>query len=256
MSEKKPDLDIYLVIGLTKESRHWSAEFVHELQSQLSPKHIHLVDLPGAGQYLNQSSPVSISTIVDRARERQTFHADRKRLVVAISLGGMVAWDWTTRYPEDFHGFVMINSSLAGLSSMFKRLQPMAFIEFLKIAATPAGEKKERRILDLCSNNADKSQKILPRWVELSEATMHFPNVLKQFIAAGTFRATSKPTLPILVIAAKNDRLAHHSCSKDIANFTNATFILNEDPSIGHAFHVDGPDVLSHEIKRWILNTL
>lgn len=247
------DLDIYLVIGLTKESRHWSNEFLDELKNELSPKEIHLVDLPGSGKFHSHKSPASVAKIVEEAREHVTFHHDRKRLVIAISLGGMVAWEWATRFPNDFDGMVMINSSLAGVSPTLKRLQPKALVDFFRIAATPKGEVKEKLILDLCSNHPENSKKIHPYWTQLSlEANMHFPNVLNQLLAGMRFRPKKIPSLPMLVVAARHDRLAHYSCSQSIAQLTRAKFVLCEDKSVGHAFHVDGPQFLVKEIKAWL----
>lgn len=252
MNQEKP-LDIYLVIGLTKESRHWSQDFLNELKKELNPKEIHLVDLPGSGKFHSKRSPASVAKIVEEARSHQTFNHDRKRLVVAISLGGMVAWEWVTRYPNDFDGMVMINSSLAGVSPTFKRLQPKALVDFFKIAATPKGEVKEKLVLDLCSNNTENAKKIHPHWTQLSlEANMHFPNVLNQLLAGMRFRPKKIPSLPLLVVAARHDRLAHYSCSESIAHLTKAKFVLCEDKSVGHAFHVDGPEFLVKEIKEWL----
>jgi pimeloyl-ACP methyl ester carboxylesterase len=245
-------LDIYLIIGLTKESRHWSEDFLAELKKSLGPIEIHLVDLPGAGKHLEIKSPRSISGIVDKARSHQIFNPKRKRLVIAISLGGMVAWDWVTRYPDDFHGFVMINSSLAGVSPVFKRLMPKALYGFIQIALAPKGEKKEKAILKLCSNRPDLSEKILPRWSEIGrEANMRLSNVINQLLAAMKFKPGQLPVLPMLVVAAQKDRLAYYKCSQDIAHLTSAKFVLCTDPTVGHAFHVDGPEFLAHEIKTW-----
>lgn len=247
------DLDIYLVIGLTKESRHWSADFLQEIKDRLSPKGLHFIELPGAGQFNQVKSPANIGKIVDEARSQLMFHSERKRLVVAISLGGMVAWEWVTRYPNDFHGLVMINSSLAGISPLFKRLRPGALGEFFKIALAPRGEKKEKLVLNLCSNHENNSKKILPYWTELSlEASMSFPNVLNQLFAAMRFRPTKRPVLPMLVIASKHDKLAHYSCSEQIAGLVKAKFILCEDEKVGHAFHVDAPQFLVKQIEDWV----
>jgi pimeloyl-ACP methyl ester carboxylesterase len=255
MNQNVP-LDIYLVIGLTKESRHWSADFLDQLKKELNPAAIHLVDLPGAGKFHSHKSPRTVAEIVDEARSHQAFHPERRRLIVAISLGGMVAWEWVSRYPKDFDGMVMINSSLAGVSSTFKRVQPKAILDFFCIAATPKGGRKEKLILDLCSNHQENAQKIHPVWTKLSlEANMRFPNVLSQLIAGMRFRPKQVPSIPMLVVAARHDRLAHYSCSEKIAQISKARFVLCEDKNVGHAFHLDGPEFLVREIKEWLKST-
>ncbi len=253
MEIKSDAFDLYLIIGLTKESRHWSEDFLNEIHSQLKPNKIHLVDLPGSGKFLHSKSPTTLASIVDQTREQLEFHPDRKRVVVAISLGGMVAWEWVTRYPNDFDAMVMINSSMAGVSSVFRRVQPKAILSFLQIALAKKGEKKEKLILDLCSNHESNAKKIHPKWAKIGiEGDMRLSNVLRQLVAGMRFRPKAIPRLPLLLIASKYDRLAHYSCSQDIARLTKAQLVLCEDQSIGHAFHLDGPQFLVSEISGWL----
>lgn len=245
-------LDIYLIIGLTKESRHWSDEFVEAVKNTLNPNSIQLVDLPGSGKFLNKKSPIQIEKIVEEARAQLTFNPDHKRLVIAISLGGMTAWSWVTQYPNDFTHMVMVNSSLGNLSPFWKRVQPPAILEFVKIAIAKKGKAKEKLILDLTSNHKINGEKIYDKWVKIGEvATMSFPNTLRQLIAGMTFRPGKAPKIPLLIIAAKGDRLAHYSCSEAIAKHASAKFVLTEDASVGHAFHVDAPQFLVDTIKEW-----
>ncbi len=247
--------DIYLLIGLTKESRHWSEEFVEALKKSLNPHSIQLVDLPGSGKFLHMPSPTKMEKIVSEARSQLKFFPGHRRVVVAMSLGGMSAWSWAVSYPEDFTHLVMINSSMGGLSPFWKRVQPKAMIQFFKIASSKRGATKEKKILKLCSNQEEKSQKILPSWVRIGEeANMSLLNSIRQIIAGIRFRPKKVPHIPLLIVASKHDRLAHFSCSEAIAEHAKAELVLNDDPSIGHAFHVDGPDLLAETIRSWLAN--
>jgi pimeloyl-[acyl-carrier protein] methyl ester esterase len=253
-------LDVYLVIGLTKESRHWSDEFVTALKEKLNPNSIQLVDLPGSGKLIKHKSPTSMKKIVEHARSQLTFHPNHQRLVVSISLGGMLAWSWVHEHPEDFTHLVMINSSLGSLSPVWKRVQPVGMLNFFKIAAAKNGHQKEKLILDLCSNNRKNAEKILPRWIKLGEeASMSLANTIRQVVAGAGFMPKSAPKIPMLVIAAKHDRLAHFSCSEAIADhaskFTEVKMVLSDDPEVGHAFHVDAPDYLSDTIQSWVTDS-
>lgn len=250
-------LDLYLIIGLTKESRHWSKEFLGALQVQLQPNSIQLIDLPGSGKFLDQKSPTSMKEIVREARKQVTFNPENKRMMIAISLGGMSAWEWVTEYPEDFTHFVMINSSLSGLSPIWKRVQPKAMLQFLKIASASKGKEKERHIVDLCVHNPVKKDYIYPTWVQLGEqATMSLENSFYQVLAGMKFKPVKSPKIPMLVIAARHDKLAHYTCSEAIAahagKVTEVKFVMNEDPLVGHGFHVDGPEFLVEQIRAWV----
>lgn len=253
-------LDVYLVIGLTKESRHWSEEFVTALKEKLQPNSVQLVDLPGSGKLIHQKSPTSMKKIVEHARAQLTFNPNHQRLVVSISLGGMLAWSWVHEYPEDFTHMVMINSSLGGLSPVWKRVQPVGMLNFFRIAAAKRGKQKEKFILDLCANNREKANRIFPTWVKLGEeANMSLANTIRQVMAGAGFKPKSAPKIPMLVIAAKHDRLAHFSCSEAIANhsaqFTEVKMVLSEDPQVGHAFHVDAPIFLADTIQSWVTDS-
>ncbi len=249
--------DIYLIIGLTKESRHWSPAFIDSLKSEFEPHSIQMVDLSGSGKVRHLKSPILMKKIAAAARSQVVFHEGHRRILISISLGGMSAWSWVDQFPNDFTHLVMINSSLAGLSPLWKRVQPVGMWNFIKVALASRGKKKEKLILDLCSNNRQHADEIYPAWVKIGEeANMSLANTIRQVIAGGTFSAKSTPKIPLLVMAAKHDRLAHYSCSEDIVKHASTTapvkFVLTEDPLIGHAFHVDAPQVLAEEIRSWV----
>lgn len=252
MTESNTKLDIYLIIGLTKESRHWSSDFIEDLRKKLNPNSIQLVDLPGSGKFLDQKSPTEIENIVQEARAQLSFNPGHQRLVIAISLGGMTAWSWTTQFPHDFTHMVMVNSSLGNLSPFWKRVQPMAMIEFVKIALAKKGKEKEKLILDLTANHQMNAAKIYDSWVKIGEvATMSFPNTLRQLLAGLKFKPGKAPQIPLLIVAAKGDRLAHYSCSEAIAQHASAQLVITDDQNVGHAFHVDAPEFLVDTILGW-----
>lgn len=244
--------DLYLIIGLTKESRHWSKEFLDELKKKFNPNSIQLVDLPGSGKFSNQNSPTSIPEIVNQARSQLTFNSNHRRIAISISMGGICAWSWCVQYPNDFTDLVIINSSFAGLSPFWKRLHPLALYKFVKIAISRRPESKEDQILELCANNKAKASAIYPEWVRIAkESTMSLPNTMRQLFAAMKFDPSKKPKIPLLLIASQKDRLAHYSCSQAIAKHAGVPLVLINDPEVGHAFHVDAPQLLSETIHQW-----
>lgn len=245
--------DLYLVIGLTKESRHWSQEFIDALKKELNPHSIQLVDLPGSGKFLHQPSPIKMEKIVEKARSQLQFYPGHRRVVIAMSLGGMSAWSWAVHHPEDFTHMVMINSSMGSLSPFWKRVQPKAIFQFFKIASSKKGKKKEKHIIELCSNNEQKGSAIYDSWVQIGEeANMSLMNSVRQIIAGMRFKPKLVPQIPLLVVASKHDRLAHFSCSESIAEHAKAKLVLTDDPKVGHAFHVDAPVLLADTIRDWL----
>ena len=106
-------------------------------------------------------------------------------------------------------------------------------------------------------NNPEKAERIYPIWAKLGEeSNMSLRNSISQVIAGMNFKPKSEPKIPLLVIAAKHDRLAHYSCSEAIVNHaskaTKVKFVLNEDPKVGHGFQVDDPLFIVNQVKDWI----
>jgi pimeloyl-ACP methyl ester carboxylesterase len=255
--EKK--LDLFLLIGLSKEGAHWNEDFVQELTARLKPHSVVQCDLIGAGQFLNQASPTNISETARqmRAQYQGQLHPGHRRVLVAISLGAMVGIEWIRLFPDDFESIVVVNSSIQGVSPLTKRVQPNAMKKILQVFFTPSVEQKEKLILELCSNHPTNAEKIYPKWVQIARARpVKWQNLIRQAIAGATFKVPELPKVPRLIMAAKGDRLAHYSCSIRLheawGGDAHGTIKVFEEPHIGHAFHVDAPDVLASEIEAWI----
>ena len=91
---------LVLCIGLTREGSNWDDLFVESLKSTFNAKKVTLIDLPGSGVRLNDNVPISIDGIVDSTRDfyKDELNNNLKRILVTISLGGMIGSSWITRY--------------------------------------------------------------------------------------------------------------------------------------------------------------
>jgi pimeloyl-ACP methyl ester carboxylesterase len=245
---------IFLIIGLTKESAHWDDVFIEKLKEFYDVEDITAIDLPGTGAFIDQKSPATISEIVSVSRKNyeSLFIKDENRLLVAISLGGMVATEWTRQFPQDFNQFVIMNSSFKGLNPLFKRLQPWGMTQFLKVFLAPTHTSKEKFILELVSNQKEVQKNTLSKWVEISkERPISKENMVRQTVAAARYTFNHKPEIPTFIIASTHDRLAHFSCSQALHKEWGGDFHLIEDPKAGHGLHVDIPEMLARLITDW-----
>jgi pimeloyl-ACP methyl ester carboxylesterase len=247
---------IFLLIGLTKESAHWDDSFVEKLKELYQTENVVAMDLPGAGKYLNMASPLSITGIVSKTRDHyQDYFKDSEKfenILVAISLGGMVAAQWLKLFSNDFSKFVIVNSSFKGLSPVYKRVQPKAVLEFLKIFKTKDNAKREDLVIKLCGNNSDNYEAIHRKWTKIAdERPMTKLNMLKQTLAGARFKPDYRPQIPTLIIASRHDRLAHHSCSENLQKVWNGDFHMIEEVHIGHGVHIDAPIELAQIIYEW-----
>jgi len=242
----------FLFRGLIREARHWG-DFPKLLTSAFPGCTITMIDIPGAGVYYKSPSPLSIRKMVERMRQvyLEKRQADEECILMAISLGGMIAGQWLKSYPEDFHKAILLNTSYGGMSHVFERLKLSALIYLLKVPLLK-GRAKEAHILRLVSNHRNVFDKTLNLWeVIQKEQPVSLSNTIRQIAAGGLFRMGNfKPKLPILVLASTSDRMVSVNCSKAIAEKWQAPIL--EHPTAGHDLTADDPNWVVERIREFL----
>lgn len=255
-----------LIRGLARESRHWGL-FPDELQKAVKLRTgqlavVDCIDLPGAGRFSEMRCPVSIREITEfvrgkylelrkRIRERGERPPVRTYLV-SISLGGMIASQWLERWPGDFDGAVLMNTSFRGFSPFFKRLSPAAYW-YLYSAARNRRDAivSERKVLELVSNRSDLREQVAAEWagIHLSRP-VSLENFSRQLIAAALFSPSlRKPPVPILILSSEKDRMVHTSCSVSIASAWRTE--IRRHPSAGHDLSLDAGSWVAEQVTDW-----
>ena len=241
----------FLFRGLIREAQHWG-EFPEMLAAAHPKARVTMIDIPGAGEYFRSPSPLSMKKMVEEMR--RTFLEKKQNndecVLIAISLGGMIAAQWLKSYPEDFKQAVLINTSFGGISGLFERLKPSALIHILQVP-TLKGRAKEAHILRLVSNHKNMFDKTLNLWEQIQkERPVSLPNTIRQLTAAGFFRIGNwKPSLPVLILASPQDRMVNVNCSRTIAEKWQAPIV--EHPTGGHDLSADDPKWLVSEISKF-----
>jgi pimeloyl-ACP methyl ester carboxylesterase len=254
------------VRGLAREARHWG-HFPLDLKKSLEllsggPVRVDTIDLPGTGRYSEMKSPISINEITDFARDKFIEHRTRLRqsgevmpretFLVAISLGGMVASRWLERWPDDFNGSVLINTSFKTFSPFYQRLKPQSYLQLFNIIRGRSAIERERAVLKLVSNRPDLFEETAHAWaqIHLSRPVSH-ENFARQLAAAARFTSVLEtPPVPVLILNSLSDRMVNPACSKDIADRWHAE--LRRHPTAGHDLvHDDGPWVTSQITDWW-----
>jgi pimeloyl-[acyl-carrier protein] methyl ester esterase len=242
-----------LVRGLIREAAHWG-DFLSEMKKAFPNSQIECIDIPGAGVYYQTPTPTSIDGIVNFMRgefQKISFDKSKPTILVAISLGGMIAARWLKLYPDDFANAVLINTSYADYSPVWKRLRPWAFKALLKVPAMK-GQAKEYSILEVVSNRPENYEKTSKEWAEIaSRRPVSVANTFRQLFAASKFSSEGfQPNIPILFLASTNDRMVDVECSRKIAQAWKKPII--EHPEAGHDLSTDNPEWIAQEINRWI----
>lgn len=247
-------ITILLVRGLSRQQGHWG-EFPDRLKQTLSKNgsEVNLVfeDLPGFGLRYEQRSPSSIEKIAELLLprlERLYRDTNQKVHLLGISMGGMVALELARRLPDLCESLVMINSSVKPVSNLFQRFQPKAYPAVIKAWCHPLMEESERQILNLSTEKHKDDSSILNYWLKLRRT---FPPsriaAFRQIVAASQFHAPRvAPLQKILLIASKNDRIASHLCTVNLANYWQLKAIIHD--SAGHDIALDEPEWLAETI--------
>ncbi len=252
-------MNLLLLRGLHREARHWG-EFPTLLKT-ISGHQVFTLDLPGYGAHVQFSAPPTISQNTDFLRQKwldlcQSAPSNAPWGVVAISLGGMVALDWTERYPNDFKLRVLINSSVGGWSPLWHRLRPQALIYLLANALSWTDAQRERVGLRMTSNlPLHGRRRALARNLEILNASApKRANAVRQLLAAIKYQAPPHKSHDYpgktLVLRSEHDRMVHPHASRVIADRTQATLISHF--TAGHDLPLDDPEWTAQVISDWI----
>lgn len=250
--EKKVNTTIFLIRGLTRESGHWG-EFPDSLKKINREVSIQFIDLPGSGKFVNKKSPISISKIVDFLRSEILIDKSQTNILLASSLGGIVAMNWVIRFPNDFNGIVTLSSTYKGVCKTFERMKPQMWLEIIALMFTSNLSKREQIILNFNSNNDSFKSKNLEKWVEIQKnRKMTRSNMIRQSIAGLRFNFKTKPEInvPLLIVGSKSDKLVCVKCIKKTHAFLGGDLLLHE--TAGHSITLDEPDWMATELMIWL----
>ena len=241
-----------LLRGWTRDARHWGG-FPAVLQARLpAGDRVLAPDLPGCGTRRAERSPAHVQGLMEALRGDllRSGHAG-PFVLVALSLGGMVACDWASRHPSGLRGCVLINASIGGLAPFWQRLRPTAVARLPALALARDARTRERGILALTSQARRHDHELAEAWAQYALASpLSMGTAVRQLAAAARFRAPpQRPPVPLLVLASGGDRLVSPSCSRAIARHWEAP--LAEHPTAGHDLPLDAPDWVADAIRDW-----
>ena len=246
-----------LLRGLARESGHWG-EFINTLQVAFPQATIHTLDLAGTGQFHHQTSPNTIEEIATFAREKalQFGFLNQPVILLALSLGGMVAWEWMKKYPQDIGASILVNTSLASLSPFYQRLRWQNYGQIVRILGASDVLARETAIVRLVSNQNDLALlSIARKWATIyHERPISFSNCFRQIIAAANYQPDNQPvTPPVLLLNSLGDQLVSPKCSHAIQK--EFRLLLEIHPTAGHDIPLDAPDWMIEKILFFLLRT-
>lgn len=237
--------DFILLCGMSRESRHWG-----NLPSHLSAlpctKNVYCLDLPGCGKHWRKRGVFSIEAMREHVeREYLKMAGDQKserKVVIGLSLGGMVAFDWVIKKPWEFTEYILINTSFGNLSWPIERVRPSGMLRLIRGLFEDSPDGPERAIIDIGSQKHGSNKKLIEEYLRIqNEQPVSMETILRQTIAALFYFPIPKQGLAPkgLILASRNDRLVNYHCSQRIAQHYGLE--LDVHPSAGHDLPLDDP---------------
>ena len=242
-----------LLRGWAREARHWG-DFPGALRTQLGEGHaVVAVDLPGNGVRNAERSATSVEAAVESVRrELRRLELRGPFVIVALSLGAMVAMQWACAYPEDVQACVLMNTSARGLAPFWRRLRAGSYRGLLGVLRPGLSPRqREARILALVSNLRADDAEAARQWAAYAtQRPITRANALRQLLAAIRFRLpATPPPVPILVLASERDRLVAVDCSRALA--ARFDLPLRVHPEAGHDLPLDAQDWVIEQVLAW-----
>lgn len=241
-----------LLRGLTRESGHWG-DFLPQLQQAFPDKQIHTLDLPGSGEFYQQSSPQSIPEITQFVRQHalEKGWLESKINLLTLSLGGMVAWEWMQQFPDDIHSAVLMNSSLASVNPFYQRMRWQCYGKLAQIVCQCDSYKQELAIVKLVSNLESRHEKVAIEWENIQTLRkVNKKNAYRQIIAAANYAPKlDKPIPPVLLLNGLGDRLVSPRCSETISKRYAIPLICH--PWAGHDLCIDDAPWVIAQLQQW-----
>jgi pimeloyl-ACP methyl ester carboxylesterase len=233
-----------------RDSRHWGA-FVAEFEQTIPDARVVTLDVPGNGVLNALPSPTTVRGMVESCRAQlQALGLAGPHRILAVSMGAMLAAEWSHAYPDEVQAQVLINTSMRPFSAFHQRLRPANYGTLFRLLwGWTSARDWEREILRMTTNQSHDT--ILPAWEGFREAhPVSSVNALRQLLAAARYRAfRQKPKAATLVIASEKDRLVSVSCSRALAGCWRVPLIVH--PTAGHDLTLDDGRWVAQRVNDW-----
>lgn len=246
---KESSLHFILIRGLARESRHWLS-FPKILQDHFPQAEIELLDHAGNGTEIHRPSATNVAETVEDLRRRSRLIQEKKKpILIAVSLGGMIATEWASRYPHEIEGLVLMNTSDGSTAHAFERLLPGAQLNIFKVLGQREPYNIELACMPIISNRKEMHPEWARAFAEIPRTSL--TNLSRQLLAAIKVRFPKvAPKIPILLLTTYGDKMVSWRCSQKISQSWNLPLEIH--PSAGHDITLDAPEWVAERIQIWL----
>ena len=237
--------DLVLLRGLIRSRYHWM-QFPIQLQHYFPQQRLLLPELAGNGERYRERTPFSINAMMEDLRQQVYANSDpTPKILIAISMGAMIATEWARCHPQEIQQLHLINTSFGNLSLPWQRMQAPAFLALLsRLHSRTALEKGIVR----WTINIQHSPALIRQWQSFAQQhPLSYRNALAQLIAASGYRGPyTAPVNDTWLYNSMGDRLVNSNCTRAIAKCWQKP--LHTHTSAGHDLPMDDGEWLAQRI--------
>jgi pimeloyl-ACP methyl ester carboxylesterase len=233
--------------GLTRESQHWG-NFIEEFKKNKLGEVVCL-DLPGFGYNYHSTMPETVNKTTDFLRQQfLSMKITGEINILGISLGGMIALNWASRY-SDFLRAVVINTS-SSENNIFERIRPLSLLQLSTSLLVQNARCREWIVLNTISNT-EFGRSFFHQFAKVEETRpLKIAKIINQLKMASKFKLPKNLKCHLLVLTAKNDRMVSSKCSYQIAKKFKADLFIH--PTAGHELPLDDGPWVVDRIQNWL----
>ncbi len=250
---------ILLLRGINSDSRYW-LDFPNEFDEDIK---ILIVDLPGTGKNLESKTPLSISEHVKFLRNQiNPDHLSRGMHIIGLSLGGMIAIQWLSMFPNEIKSVTAMSSTGGKFFSSITRINPINWFKLTfsmtvdKIFRTNFFPKNLVSVVTNIPKDSSRNNWILTKFTSLgNESRVPMFSTLRQIIAASRWSPdfSNSPKLGnrVLLLKAQHDRFIPPKAVNRLHNMIPNS-VLHEISS-GHQISLSHPvEVIELSISHFL----
>jgi pimeloyl-ACP methyl ester carboxylesterase len=233
--------------GIGSQSGSW----VQQFEGLAANFRVIAWDAPGYGD----SDPIGTESpeASEYAASLDSFLAElgtRRPVIVASSLGALIATSYAATRPDGIAGLVLLNPAGGyGLAEPGAREEKLA-ARLARLARLGPQGMAENLPGGMLSEGASKSARAIASW---SQARIHphgYAQAARMLAHGALVKDAARYAGPVLVIAASADTITPARDCESIAHaFPRATFQILDGP--GHLSYVEAPDIVNGLIAKF-----
>lgn len=259
----KPKLPVIVMVHGLRGTHHG----LDLIAKQLTGFKVIVPDLPGFGESIPFENEHSIENYVKWLKQfMNDLNLDKPPILLGHSFGTIIVGHYTKMYPSTITKLIMINpigvSALKGSNAILTQLA-VAFYWLSRKLPEKTGTKllsSKPSVMAMSVTLAKTGDKKLRKFIH-NQHLQHFSTFANRKVVNEAFGASihdnvrdvaSDITAPTLLIAGDLDSITPLKKQKELVKiFPNAKLVVIN--SVGHLTHYETPNIVSDEIKKFLI---